>query len=185
MTPQERQLVAELFARLASLERGARAPDAERAIAQGLAQAPGAVYPLVQTVLVQDEALKRADARIRELEGGGEAPAGGFLDNMRDALTGARTAPHGSVPTVRPGMAGAPDPRWNSGGARAPAAAQAPAGQSPVGQGSSFLGTAAAAAAGVIGGSLLGMVGAILAIPTAAILQVLFEEAVPDASSTD
>ncbi len=37
----------------------------------------------------------------------------------------------------------------------------------------------------LIGGSLLGIVGAILAIPTAAILQVLFEEAVPDASSTD
>ncbi len=37
----------------------------------------------------------------------------------------------------------------------------------------------------LFGGSLLGIVGAILAIPTAAILQVLFEEAVPDASSTD
>ena len=37
----------------------------------------------------------------------------------------------------------------------------------------------------MIGGSLLGMVGAILAIPTAAILQVLFEEAVLDASSTE
>ncbi len=37
----------------------------------------------------------------------------------------------------------------------------------------------------LFGGSLLGIVGAILAIPTAAILQVLFEEAVPDASSAD
>ncbi|MSO45859.1 MAG: AI-2E family transporter [Acidobacteria bacterium] len=37
----------------------------------------------------------------------------------------------------------------------------------------------------LFGGSLLGIVGAILAIPTAAILQVLFEEAVPNASSTD
>jgi predicted PurR-regulated permease PerM len=37
----------------------------------------------------------------------------------------------------------------------------------------------------LIGGSLLGIVGAILAIPTAAILQVLFEEAVPDATSAD
>ncbi len=152
MTPQERQLVADLFERLASLERNQRDPDAERAITQGLARAPGAVYPLVQTVLVQDEALKRADARIRELEGGGEAPStGGFLDNMRDALTGRR----GSVPAVRPG---ATDTRWNNGGALAPA--QQPAGQPSVGQpsvghGGSFLGTAAAAAAGVIGGSLL------------------------------
>lgn len=37
----------------------------------------------------------------------------------------------------------------------------------------------------LIGGSLLGIVGAILAIPTAAILQVLFEDAMPEASSTD
>jgi predicted PurR-regulated permease PerM len=37
----------------------------------------------------------------------------------------------------------------------------------------------------LIGGSLLGIVGAILAIPTAAILQVMFEEAVPDAATPD
>jgi hypothetical protein len=68
MTPQERQLVAELFDRLASLEGAPRDPEAERAIAEGLRTAPHAIYPLVQTVLVQDEALRRADARIRELE---------------------------------------------------------------------------------------------------------------------
>jgi predicted PurR-regulated permease PerM len=34
----------------------------------------------------------------------------------------------------------------------------------------------------LIGGSLLGIMGAILAVPTAAILQVLFEELIPDAS---
>jgi len=36
----------------------------------------------------------------------------------------------------------------------------------------------------LIGGSLLGIVGAILAVPTAAILHVLFQELVPDASSS-
>jgi predicted PurR-regulated permease PerM len=35
----------------------------------------------------------------------------------------------------------------------------------------------------LLGGSLLGIVGAILAVPTAAILQVLFEELVPEATS--
>jgi predicted PurR-regulated permease PerM len=35
----------------------------------------------------------------------------------------------------------------------------------------------------LIGGSLLGIVGAILAVPTAAILQVLFEELAPDAAA--
>ena len=68
MTPQERELVANLFDRLAQLEKSARDPDAEQTIAQGLNRAPNAAYALVQTVLVQDEALKRADARIRELE---------------------------------------------------------------------------------------------------------------------
>jgi Uncharacterized protein conserved in bacteria (DUF2076) len=69
MTPEERNLVIELFDRLATLEDAQRDPEAERLIRDGLRQAPNAPYALVQTVLVQDEALKRADARIRELEG--------------------------------------------------------------------------------------------------------------------
>jgi len=144
MTPQERQLVEDLFDRLAQLEKAPRDADAERTIAEGLRRAPNAIYPLVQTVLVQDEALKRADARIRELTGeGAEATtSGGFLDSVRQALTGRPT----SVPSVRPG---APDPRWNSGGAF-PSANATPAQGGGYG-GGSFLGTAA----GVIGGALL------------------------------
>ncbi len=91
MTPQERQLIDELFDRLARLGSSPRDAGAEAAIADGLRRAPNAVYALVQTVLVQDEALKRADARIQELEGGAPEPrpAGGFLDSMRDTLFGA------------------------------------------------------------------------------------------------
>ena len=150
MTPQERQLVENLFDRLARLENAARDADAERTIEDGLRRAPNAIYPLVQTVLVQDEALKRADARIRELTGeDAAAPAsGGFLDTMREALTGRSAAT--SVPSVHPAATTGPDPRWNNGGAIAPAAA--PAAAAP---GGSFLGTAAASAAGVIGGALL------------------------------
>ena len=157
MTPQERQLVGELFDKLARLENTPRDRDAERAIADGLSRAPNAVYALVQTALVQDEALKRADARIRELSGedaGAQQEGGGFLDTMRNALTGG--APRGSVPSVR---AGGADPRWNTGGAYAqqatPQAQAAPQVGNQVGSGSSFLGTAAASAAGVIGGALL------------------------------
>ena len=163
MTPQERQLVDDLFDKLARLEATPRDRDAERAIADGLARAPNAVYALVQTALVQDEALKRADARIRELSGEDEAPreGGGFLDTMRNALTGGS---RGSVPSVQPGASSGPDPRWNTGGAYAQAPAQgapyqggpaqgAPA--QPIGSGGSFLGTAAASAAGMIGGALL------------------------------
>lgn len=164
MTPQERQLVDDLFDRLARLETAPRDADAERAIADGLARAPNAVYALVQTVLVQDEALKRADQRIRELSGAGEAApqGGGFLDSMRETVIG-RPA-NASVPSVRSDVANEPDSRWNRGGAYAggqygnAAANAAPAaGAAPWqgGGGGSFLGTAAASAVGAIGGALL------------------------------
>lgn len=169
MTPQERKLVDELFERLRSLENAPRDPDAIDAINQGLDRAPNALYPLVQSVLVQDEALKRAAARIRELEdelGIGEQsqPQGGFLDSMRDTLFG-KNEPRGSVPSVRAG--GNPNawgPAYNQG---APTQPQQYGGQ-PYGQsqpmpqpmpqqsgGGSFLGTAAATVAGVVGGALL------------------------------
>jgi hypothetical protein len=154
MTPQESELVDELFNRLVQLETAQRDPEAERLIAVGLRRAPHAVYALVQTVLLQDEALKRANARIEELQvrtGGAAAepeqrPAS-FLDSMRDAL-GVR-APHGSVPSVRTTgtnqSQGQQQPHPGYGYPSAPG----------FGAGGSFLGTAASAAAGVIGGSLL------------------------------
>jgi hypothetical protein len=131
MTPQERQLIDDLFDRLAKLETAPRDAEAMSAIMQGLRSAPNAVYALVQTALVQDEALKRANSRIQELEAG-HAPeqnqSGGFLDSMRDAIFGQNqpqgtgpqgsatqgSATQGSVPNVRaPGMGSRPV--WNSG----------------------------------------------------------------------
>jgi uncharacterized protein len=91
-----------------------------------LAGAPHAIYPLVQTVLLQDEALKRANARIEELQ-----------LHTSAAVLGGR-APHGSVPSVRTAGGQQPQP-----------------GVPGFGSGGSFLGTAASTAAGVIGGSLL------------------------------
>jgi len=94
MTPEERDMVTDLFSRLASLEGGQRDPDAERLIAEGLRRAPNAIYALVQTTLIQDEALRAADDHIRELEAalGPAEPEpqrqGGFLDSMRDAFFG-------------------------------------------------------------------------------------------------
>jgi hypothetical protein len=177
MTPQERQLVDDLFDRLAKVDSAPRDPDAAATISQGLLRAPNAVYALVQTVLVQDEALKRAHDRIQQLEAAGTAEqhqSGGFLDSMRDNLFGSsQNQPRGSVPNVPPP---APSrPVWNSGQVlphaepyqqspynqapynQSPSPYAQPYGmpQSPVGGGGSFLGTAAAAAAGVVGGSLL------------------------------
>jgi hypothetical protein len=150
MTPQEQELINGLFDRLSQLESQPRDPEAERVIAQGLAGAPHAIYALVQTVLVQDEALRLANARIEELQAQTSATAepeqrpASFLDSMREAFSG--RAPHGSVPSVRPA------------GGNQPQGQQPPPGYPGApgfGSGGSFLGTAASTAAGVIGGSLL------------------------------
>jgi len=189
MTPQERQLVDDLFDRLSKMESAPRDPDATAAITQGLRVAPNALYPLVQTVLVQDEALRRANDRIQQLEDQLDGPqqqqgqGGGFLDSMRGAIFG-QSQGGGSVPTVRPPDHGS-RPVWNSGqvlqqsgqhydqggygqsqGGYGQSSYGGPQGGSMGGGmmgggmmggsgGGSFLGTAAAAAAGVVGGSLL------------------------------
>jgi hypothetical protein len=181
MTPQERQLVDDLFDRLSQLENAPRDPDAKTAIAEGLRRAPNAVYALVQTVLLQDEALKRAHNRIQELEqsqaGQQSQSSGGFLDSMRDTIFG-KNEGRGSVPNVPPPSQNRPV--WNSGqvlqqtqggpyeqgygqsqgygqqGYGQPyGGPQSTFGGAGGGGGGSFLGTAAAAAAGVVGGSLL------------------------------
>jgi hypothetical protein len=159
MTPEERKLVIELFDRLATLEDAQRDPEAESLIKDELRQAPNAVYALVQTVLVQDEALKRANARIREFDGGGDMPARdtSFLDSMRERFS-PPPAGRGSVPSVRPdtGSPATPSamsPAWRTGSPRS--AETFPPPSAPMGMGGSFLGTAASAAAGVIGGALL------------------------------
>jgi uncharacterized protein len=184
MTPQERQLVDDLFDRLSKMESAPRDPDAAATIAQGLRIAPNAIYPLVQTVLVQDEALRRANDRIQELEAQSapqQSQGGGFLDTMRGALFGQGPSQQGqsqgSVPNVQPPEAGS-RPVWNSGqvlqqtdrydqggygqqnqgGYGQPyGGPQAPGGGGMMGGGGggSFLGTAAATAAGMVGGSLL------------------------------
>src|ERR1700751_3459915 len=119
MTPQERQLIDELFDRLAKVENAPRDAEAMSAIAQGLRSAPNAIYPLVQTVLLQDEALRRANDRIQQLEdqldgSQKQGQGGGFLDSMRGAIFG-QSQSQGSVPNVRPPDVGSSRPVWNSG----------------------------------------------------------------------
>jgi uncharacterized protein len=178
MTPQEQQLVTDLFDRLASLEDQRRDPDAERLIREGLGRAPNSVYALVQSVLVQDEALKRANARIEELEravagkADTQAQQGGFLDSMRNMISGRDS--RGSVPSVRPSGQGSSGV-WGTGPQPAAPAQTYPQpgypqpgypqgyqpGYVPGGMmggglgGGSFLGTAAATVAGVVGGAML------------------------------
>ena len=138
MQSQERELIAGLFDRLKPFESQPRDPEAEALIRDLATRQPAAPYLLVQTVLVQEQALKAAQERIAELEAkAGAAPAAsGFL---------------GSAPKISP---------WGS-PAAAPAAA-VPATRSPLqaavapqAAGGSFLRTAMATAAGVAGGALL------------------------------
>ena len=72
MNPQERQLVAELFDRLASLEPEPRDPDAERVIAEGFRRAPHGGYALVRRLsdpkgLLLDFLSRRFRARAAAL----------------------------------------------------------------------------------------------------------------------
>ena len=71
LTRQDRDAIDGLFERLEEAERrgGPRDADAEALIRQKIARQPAAPYYLAQTVVVQQEALKEAERRIRELEG--------------------------------------------------------------------------------------------------------------------
>ena len=137
MQSQERDLIAGLFDRLKPFESQPRDPEAEALIRDLATRQPASPYLLVQTVLVQEQALKAAQERIAELEAkAGTAPAAsGFL---------------GSAPKIGP---------W---GAQPAAPAPIPATRSPLQAalapqpaGGGFLRSAMATAAGVAGGALL------------------------------
>lgn len=150
MEGQERDLISGLFGRIQQFESQPRDPEAEALISSSVARQPAAPYLLVQTVLVQEQALKAAQERITELEARVNAApvaATGFLGSAPkispwgsqvggSQAGGAPSAPRASVPSTRSPLQAAV----------APAAAPA---------GGSFLRTAMATAAGVAGGALL------------------------------
>lgn len=149
MQQQERDLISGLFDRLKPFESQPRDGEAESFI-KGLAvQQPAAPYLLVQTVLVQEQALQAAQARIAELEaraGTAQPAAAGFLGSAPQigpwGGAAASAAPRASVPSTAPSS-------------RSPLqAALSPQQQQPQ-AGGSFLRTAMATAAGVAGGALL------------------------------
>ena len=164
MTPEERQLLSQLFARIRDAGQTPRDREAEDFIARAVQDQPYAPYLMAQTVIVQEEALKQAAARIDALEAELKAKegSGSFLSGTSKSLFGG-----GSVPSVgaRPAEAGRPNPWGQSPGApRAPMgqAMQQPFNQGPLqspfgqqGAGGGFLRTAMATAAGVAGGALL------------------------------
>jgi uncharacterized protein len=85
MDQSERRIIDDLFDRLQQAEdqAGPRDPDAEALIRRHAAAQPAAPYYMAQAIVVQQEALARAQARIQELERqGAERPSGGFLSGL-------------------------------------------------------------------------------------------------------
>ena len=167
MTPQERQVIDGIFERLKGVAGQARDPETERYIADLVRQQPYATYALAQSVYVSEQALMQQQQQIEELQAQlQEAQSrpqggGGFLSGLfgggaqqrpqpQPPAYGQR-APQGYGQAPQPGMA----PSYGQQQQPAPQAGPWGQPQQPR-QGMGFLGTAAAAAAGVAGGMMLG-----------------------------
>ena len=175
MTPDERQMLADLFERLGASAQTPRDAQAEAFINDSVRAQPYAPYLLAQTVLVQSHALEGAQRRIAELEAqvraGAQAPAQetSFLGGLGRSLFGGA-----STPSAQP-RAGAYDASSYSRSAGAPpppppAYAPPQQGYAPQPQayapqpgpwgaapsaGGGFLSSALTTAAGVAGGMVL------------------------------
>lgn len=155
MDRNDQSAIEDLFVKLATVERQSPPRDAgaEAFIRERIAAQPGAPYYMAQTIVVQEQALRTAQARIEELEAqAGEArrPAGPFGSLFGDSRPRPRS---GSVP---------------SGGHSGRAEANGGTLNRPLPdtrRGGGFLAGAAQTAMGVAGGMLLanmlgGMLGA-------------------------
>ena len=167
MTPQEQQLIMELFARLKQTPAQTKDADADQLIRTGVMENPEAPYLLVQIVLIQDMALSQAQHRVAELEqqlaeakeassAQPSQPAtsflGGALSHFLGGAPSRGSVQHASQPPAPPPAAA---PGWNQSAAN-PASfggAAAPGMMSSASSG--FLRSAAATALGVTGGQLL------------------------------
>jgi hypothetical protein len=158
MRPEEREMIQDLFDRVGATTTESNDRDAERFIRDAVARNPNAPYVLVQTVLLQEEALRRADERIRELQevqaANDDRGSRSFLDSARDSgRRFGQSGGGGSVPNagVRQNDADSfrrpDDTRY----AQPPVAQPGP----PMGGGGGFLSSALSTVGGVAGGMLL------------------------------
>lgn len=134
---QDQQAIDGLFDRIEDVARNSqpRDRDAEALIQQRLREFAPAPYYMAQTILIQEQALQQAQARIEQLEAS-QRPSGGFLGGLfGDAAPQSRPAARSRGPWDR-------QQQDNYDGRR--------------GQGGGFLAGAAQTAMGVAGGVLLG-----------------------------
>ena len=140
MDDADRQVIDELFAKIAEVER--RSPrrdlEADRLIAAQIARQPNAPYFLAQAVVALERALERAQDRLQELERQATQRSSGTFSS---GAFGSRFEPGRRAPS--PGHT-----PWSA-GYRQPSYAYARGG-------SGFLAGAAQTAMGVAGGVLLG-----------------------------
>ena len=141
MSPEERQLLNGLFERIKSASNSPRDEEAQTFITDQVKALPAAPYLLAQTVIVQEQALEGANARIKQLEarlaeatskGSGSFLSGIFGQRPADPPPRA-TGPWGQ------NMVGYPPPQ--------------PQAYAPDASGGSFLRGALGTAAGVAGGA--------------------------------
>jgi hypothetical protein len=159
MTPEERQLIAGLFDRMRNYSLPEKDGEAEVLINEQVRTVPDASYMLVQSVLVQEQALQEAGSRIaaleeqvRRLENAQQRPSGtgSFLGGLFGSRPAAEPARGPSVPVIG---ARATPPVY-AGGQPGQPGTQPPA-QAAASGGGGFLRTAMATAAGVAGGMLI------------------------------
>jgi hypothetical protein len=132
MTPQDTQLLQDFLDQLTRAQVATKDHEAQILITRAFAQQPDAAYLVVQRAVLLEQALKQAQAQIAQLQ------------QQSSSFVGTR--PWNPEPTRGPGTASAP------GYAPAQAIPRTAEAASPWG---SFLGNAAATAAGVAGGAFL------------------------------
>lgn len=181
MTSQEQQLLQDLCARLTLTQGQPKDAQADAELRRGLSNTPDAIYWLAQRTLMLEQAIQQAQQQIGELQqqvkqaqqsqsqGAGSFLSGGLGTHFGRAPE--RYAEDGGYaanaqppyqpqyqPQNQPQVASQPSSwrdRFFGGGSAPRAAAPQAYGQPATSAGSSFLGNAAAAAAGVAGGMFL------------------------------
>lgn len=150
MTPQERDLITDLFRRLKDADTGPKDREADELIRRLATEHAGAAYLLTQTVIVQEQALTAAQGRIEELQrqlaaASRPAESAGFLGGGLGGLFGGRRQAAPPPPPPPP-----PAGPWSG----QPGYQAGPwGGAQPAGGG--FLQSALTTAVGVAGGALL------------------------------
>ena len=163
MNVEDRQILSGLFERTRAAASNPRDAEAEAFIAQNVQAQPHAPYVLAQAVLVQEQALQAAAAKIEELEAKCreqeerlKAGATSFLGGIAapSIATGARASVPSSVPQTNSGNAWGRTSVPSVQSAQAPAPVPTPA-QAQAANSGGFLKGALSTAAGVAGGVLL------------------------------